>query len=230
MYGLMNDASGSALIGFDEASRLLNVPGSTLLRWVRQGKVPCRSHGSEIVFSRSDLVHWAREHDLALSDRTDGDPACRLQQFDLLRAAITRGGIHTLAVDSRESLFEGMVAALRHATPANPKALIAAFLERESISSTALGKGVAFPHPRLSEHLSIPDAVVGLFYIEPPLPFNAPDHEPVFLAFAVLAPDNPTHLCLMAILSRFLRLSGTLPELRSRPSLDEVLALLKEPT
>ena len=81
-----------------------------------------------------------------------------------------------LDVDSRESLFVhlGRFCEERFGLPA--ATVIAGLEARESLGSTALGQGVAFPHGQIK---GLRRAIT--LYVRPatPIPFDAPDGNPV---------------------------------------------------
>lgn len=71
---------------------------------------------------------------------------------------------------------------------------------RERLGSTGLGQGVAIPHGRIAK-LGSP---VGAFLrLKEPIPFEAPDGQPVRLLFFVLVPERATeaHLQILASLA-----------------------------
>lgn len=79
-----------------------------------------------------------------------------------------------------------------------PQRLVAAGLQRrEAIGSTALGKGGAIPHARVKGLDRIIVSYVGL---GTPIPFDAPDGEPVSDLLVLLVPKQATeeHLGLLA--------------------------------
>src|SRR5690606_10540084 len=89
--------------------------------------------------------------------------------------------------------------------------LLDALLEREALGSTGLGGGVAVPHARLPEV----DRMTGVFVrFDTPVDFDAVDHRPVDLIFALFAPssDGAEHLRALAAVSRRMRS----PELREQ--------------
>ncbi len=63
-----------SFIKIEEASKLLNVTNSTLLRWVRQGVVSTYHVNNENVIEKSELLKWAKKskievhEDLNLAD------------------------------------------------------------------------------------------------------------------------------------------------------------------
>lgn len=106
-----------------------------------------------------------------------------------------------------------------------------ALLEREKLSSTGLGSGIAVPHARLTG-LKEP---VGLFArIEKPVEFMAVDDMPVDLVFVLLAPPashyaNAMHLQALASVSRRLRDKVTRARLRACRTPAEILQIFANP-
>lgn len=77
-----------------------------------------------------------------------------------------------------------------------------ALLERESLASTALGEGVALPHPR---HLLLSkpeDALVAVGYLAEPVDWKAPDGKPVTLLFLVLSAVTEQHLSTLSAVGK----------------------------
>ena len=60
-------------------------------------------------------------------------------------------------------------------------------ISRERLGCTALGKGVAIPHGRLR---NIPGNIGAFLKLSVPVPFDAPDGEPVDLIFGLLVPED----------------------------------------
>jgi PTS system nitrogen regulatory IIA component len=74
-------------------------------------------------------------------------------------------------------------------------------LGRERLGSTALGKGVAIPHARVSQC----DTTLAAFVqLEKGIDFDALDKQPVDLLFALMVPENSTeeHLKILALLAQ----------------------------
>lgn len=69
-------------------------------------------------------------------------------------------------------------------------------LAREKLGSTAIGHGVAIPHGRVKGLRTAKGAFVRL---QKPIPFDAPDGQPVSLVFALLVPEQATDMHLMIL-------------------------------
>ena len=75
-----------------------------------------------------------------------------------------------------------------------------ALWRREQSGSTALGHGIAIPHARLP---GITDPVLLFVRTKLPIPFGAPDDQPVSAFFVILVPEhaNEEHLRILATVS-----------------------------
>jgi len=72
---------------------------------------------------------------------------------------------------------------------------------REKLGSTGLGHGVAIPHGRIK---GLRDATAAFIKTQTPIPFEAPDGQPVNLIFVLLVPERATdqHLQLLSELAQ----------------------------
>lgn len=67
---------------------------------------------------------------------------------------------------------------------------------REKLGSTGLGHGVAIPHGRIAK---LRDATAAFVKTTQPIPFDAPDGQPVNLIFVLLVPERATDLHLQIL-------------------------------
>lgn len=117
-------------------------------------------------------------------------------------------------VASKKRLFQEIADLAGSTYRVDPAITLDALQEREALGATGAGDGVALPHARLHGL----EKVVGLFVrLEKPLEFDALDHRPVDLVFALLAPKSAgvDHLKALALVSRTLRDSDLRAKLRA---------------
>ena len=90
-------------------------------------------------------------------------------------------------------------------------------IAREKLGSTGLGQGIAIPHCRVGD---CTQPVGALLSLEAPIPFDAPDDQPVDLLFVLLVPEEARqeHLDILADIAR----------LFSQPQFCEQLRAAKE--
>src|SRR5450631_737559 len=99
----------------------------------------------------------------------------------------------------------------------NPAVIYEALWQREMLSSTGVGRGIAIPHARVPQLTQM----FGLFgKLEQPIDFGAIDDKPVDLVFVLLAPEHAgaDHLKALARVSRLMRDPATLERLRGSKS------------
>ncbi|WP_108483747.1 PTS sugar transporter subunit IIA [Oceaniglobus ichthyenteri] len=104
---------------------------------------------------------------------------------------------------------------------------IEALMDRETLGPTAVGHGIALPHARLDQAKK----VCGLFIrLERGMQFDAVDHKPVDLIFALFAPSNAgvEHLKALALVARTLRNTDLCTKLRANDDPAVLHAMLTE--
>ncbi|MCB9916060.1 MAG: PTS sugar transporter subunit IIA [Planctomycetes bacterium] len=100
-------------------------------------------------------------------------------------------------------------------------------LERERLAATALGHGVAIPHPRQPRPDVVEAARLSVVFLDPPVDWAAIDRLPVHTAFLVLSPSTAVHLQLLSRIAYALREPGFDEFLLERPSKSELAQHLR---
>ena len=101
-----------------------------------------------------------------------------------------------LQTGSKKRLFEQAAQVFQTSHGCSPAEVFDSLLSREKLGSTALGYGIAIPHGRI-KHLK--DAACAFFRLSAAIDFDAPDGQPVDLAFILLAPSAATDLHLQIL-------------------------------
>lgn len=103
-----------------------------------------------------------------------------------------------------------------------------ALLQRERLSSTSLGRGIAIPHVKMSGL----KAITCLFAkLANPIPFDSHDGEQVDLIFFLMAPEHAggDHLKALARISRLVRDPAMLDHLRAANDAETLRRVLTTP-
>jgi PTS system nitrogen regulatory IIA component len=138
------------------------------------------------------------------------------------------GIIPRLKAEDKKQALQALATRAETATGASAQEIFAALLQRERLSSTSLGRGIAIPHVKLPRV----KAITCLFArLERPIPFESHDGEPVDLLFFLLAPEQAggDHLKALARISRLVRDPATLDGLRSARDVDGLYRILTKP-
>ena len=138
------------------------------------------------------------------------------------------GIVPRLKAEDKKQALQALAAKAEAATGAPAHEIYAALLQRERLSSTSLGRGIAIPHIKLP----VVKAITCLFArLERPIPFDSHDGEPVDLLFFILAPEQAggDHLKALARISRLIRDPATLEGLRNAKDVQELRLVLTKP-
>jgi nitrogen PTS system EIIA component len=190
-----------------DVAKLLNVSEPTIYRWVRERALPAQRVGDQYRFNRVELQEWAALHGHPVSPELfAGAPSAGPD----LAAALERGGVYTAVPGATP---EHVLAAVAH-LPGVPATVDRAMLTellvgRERLASTAVGDGIAIPHPRDPLIVRVDAPRVLLCFLAQPVDFGAVDGRPVRVLFALLAPSVRQHLQTLAKLA-FVLHDGTL--------------------
>jgi len=105
--------------------------------------------------------------------------------------------------------------------------VIRALMDRELVSSTGVGQGVALPHARSTE---VRDLMVCCGICPTGADFDALDNEPVHVFFAVLSPqDAPgAHLKLLSSITRVLSDEAVRHQLQNALTPGEVIKIIEK--
>ena len=124
-----------------------------------------------------------------------------------------------LDVTSKKRMFEQAGLLFENNQGIGRSLVFDSLFARERLGSTGLGRGVAIPHGRIK---GLKDAVGAFVRLASPVPFDAPDGNPVNLAFFLLVPEQATE--------RHLQTLSELAQLFSDRGLRERLATEKDPS
>lgn len=106
-----------------------------------------------------------------------------------------------LEVSSKKRLFEQAGLLFENQDGIARSVVFESLFARERLGSTGLGQGVAIPHGRIK---ILKEAQGALLRLAQPVPFDAPDGQPVGLAFVLLVPEKATekHLQILSELAQ----------------------------
>jgi PTS system nitrogen regulatory IIA component len=106
-----------------------------------------------------------------------------------------------LDVTSKKRVFEHVGLLFENALGVGRGHVFDALFARERLGSTGLGHGIAIPHGRIK---GLREAAGAFVRIRNPIPFEAPDGNPVNLIFVLLVPEkaNDLHLQILSELAQ----------------------------
>jgi PTS system nitrogen regulatory IIA component len=215
-------------LGIEDIAKCLDLPATTVDRWIRQGRIPVQRRGDACDFEISALKRWAASKRLPF--RLPKDPAARddtvaEDALVSLETAMRRGGIfHDVPGADVRQVLTAAVENITGIAPSEKNALLQALIDREELTSTGIGNGVAIPHPRtpLAETLTTPQ--ITTCFLSRAIDFHAVDDRPVFVLFLLISDSVQTHLHLLSRLAYGLRDKSFIDVLKTKPDAASLLA------
>ncbi len=139
--------------------------------------------------------------------------------------------IPDLQAGSRKDVFQMIASKLSARTGLPQLALQDKLMDRERQASSGVGDGVSIPHLKIAtERLTQPLTLLARLHRK--LDFQAVDGQPVDLVYLLVSPerDGPLHLQRLARMTRMMRNTLLLDNLRAARDGDTIRALLTRPT
>ena len=170
------------ILTIEEVAKYLRVSGRTVYDWAQRGEIPSGKIGTTWRFKKSEIEHWVNER--ISVDRLD-------PQFNTVQAqsVLSPDRVLFLNYSTKRDALLALAENLATAPQVKSKQeLSIEILKREELMSTAIGRGIAIPHIRLS---SVTDLVVSVGVSRCDIvDFQPLDDEPVRLIFMIAAAYN----------------------------------------
>lgn len=189
------------MLDVSDAARRLGVSPDTVERWIRQGKIPAHRDRGTWVFDPDEIRRWARTNGLQFSPGENGGGHERKVETVTVAEALRRGGVaRGVEAQNVSEVLRALVA--RSPLPEEHHAtLLEGLEEREALSSTGIGHGIAVPHPRNPLEGIVEESSITCCCLATPVSFGSLDGEPVSVAFLLLSPSVKAHLPLLSRLA-----------------------------
>ena len=110
----------------------------------------------------------------------------------------------------------------------NKEELFNALLSREEMMSTAIGNGIAIPHVRLFDSMSLQEDIVVVAYLFEPVDWKAPDRKPVHTLFLVIAANEARHLQILAEIAQLASDEDFVEFLRTMPAKEALIERIQQ--
>lgn len=202
-------------------SQGLGLPPQKVERWISQGKIPVRQDGNACTFNQSALEKWAKTHHLSFSIPDKTPKKTSASPLENLLPAMKRGGVYyDIEGESIQEVLHNAVKGLSCLPAKSKPTLIERLIEREALTSTGIGKGVAIPHPRVPLSEMGETALLITCFLKAAINFNSVDDKPVSVLFILLSPSTQNHLHLLSRLAFCVRDDAFVSFLKTMPMAD----------
>jgi len=171
------------ILTIEEVAKYLRVSERTVYDWAQKGEIPAGKIGTVWRFKKTEIEKWVNEK---LS--TPAKPVETPQQI-LVRNILSPDRIVFINHSTKHDAIVELAANLSTAPQIkDEQELVTEILKREELMSTAIGRGIAIPHVRLS---SVTDLVMSVGICKNELiDFQSIDDTPVRLLIMIAAASN----------------------------------------
>ena len=177
----------------EEVAKYLRVSERTVYDWAQKGEIPAGKIGTVWRFKKQEVENWVNARLSSQSQKND--------ETVQLKNILSVDRITFISQSSkRDALVELSEVLAKAPQIKNAQELTQEILKREELMSTAIGKGIAIPHVRLS---SVTDLVMAVGICKTPInDYQTIDDEPVKLLFMIAAAYNQ-HSYYLKTISQF---------------------------
>src|SRR5512147_600295 len=170
------------ILTIEEVAKYLRVSERTVYDWAQKGEIPSGKIGTVWRFKKSEIERWVNER---LSSNRPASVFSVVQIQNILSPDRILFLNYSKKRDALVALAENLAGAPQIKSR---QELVAEILRREELMSTAIGRGIAIPHVRLS---SVTDLVVSVGVSQADIiDFQSLDDVPVRLLFMIAAAYN----------------------------------------
>lgn len=168
------------ILTIDEVAQYLRVSERTVYQWAQNGEIPAGKIGTVWRFKKSEIENLVNGRLSHSSAQSDG------KIFGSIKNVLSVDKIAFLKHSTKHDALVELAELLSSAPQIKRKdELVSEIIKREQLMSTAIGRGIAIPHVRLS---SITDLVMAVgICVTPITDFEAVDDIPVSLIFMIAA-------------------------------------------
>ena len=219
------DPEGREIMTVAEVAEYLQLAERTVLRMAQRGEIPAAKIASQWRFMRSVVRDWLAVQMHGVGSRPGRSSGPLLPLSQLVRPELASPRVRP---GTKAAVMQHLVTPLRDSGfAADPERLLVALMERERMMSTAVGHGVAIPHPRQPLPGMFPEPAVALGICREGTDFDAVDDRPVRVFFLVCSTGEEIHLHIMARIGWLARHSALMTELEGLGSPEDVAAFCR---
>ena len=171
------------ILTIEEVAKYLRVSERTVYDWAQKGEIPAGKIGTVWRFKKSELEKWVNER--LSSSQKPAEAKHTVSVKNILSPDRIVFIEHSTKHDAIVALAQNLATAPQIK---NEKELVDEILKREELMSTAIGRGIAIPHVRLS---SVTDLVMSVGICKQDLlDFQTIDDTPVRILIMIAAAYN----------------------------------------
>ncbi len=176
-----------------DVAQLISVSEKTIYRWIVENKIPAYRVNHQYRFNKDEINNWILNNKLnSLKNRPESEESIASPSiYELFK----HGGIYyKIEGENVESVLKNSLEVISVPQYVTRSRLYDAIIDREKLMSTAIGNGIAIPHPRESLVTGVNDQSISLCFLNSKVDYSSLDGEAVNILFFILSSNPKNHL------------------------------------
>lgn len=203
-----------------EVAEYLKLSDKTVLKMVKNQEIPCAKIANQWRFSKPTLNDWLTsrmevipQNDLSrlIEKEYDSVPLSRLMDEENIIFPLRAGSQEEVIRELADKAFESRLISEKDI-------FIKKLMEREELTSTSIGSGIAIPHLRKASAKVVREAKIIIGLSPGGIDFSSFDGELTYLFFLLISDSEVVHLRILSKLSRILRQEEAVKALKAMDS------------
>lgn len=146
-----------------------------------------------------------------------------------LAELIKKGGVYTgIEGSTPPEVYKNLSEVIPLPSYISKNEFIDALCQREMVLSTAVGNGIAMPHPQTRVIKDADDQKIIVCYLKRPIDMNAPDGMRVFVMFVLMTSNVQTHLQIISALAKSLHRPEVKKALEHEAGIEELIKIIED--
>lgn len=212
-------------LNISDISRLLLKPEKDILQFVRKKEIPFSIVHDRIVFNKHHIIEWALERNLPMNISNTGkfteyrikDISSLMNPDAFFYDCELEPGTH----------IDKMISMIQLEPDVDREIIVQLLKSREKMMSTAIGNGIALPHPRVPLMVGHDRPLINFFFLKTPIDLNSVDGKPVHTVILLISQTINQHLSLLAHISFLLSKPSFYEAIEKREPYDRIIAVVR---
>ncbi len=210
-----------------ELAEILQVSEKTIYRWVNDKKIPYFRINHQYRFKTDDINNWAiqNKYKLELPIESADKNSEPISVFNSLK----NGGIfYNVSGDNVSTVLENSLDIIKIPNGLDREYILTNLKNREEMASTAIGKGIAFPHPRTPIVAESANESLSICFLHKPIDYKAIDKIKVHTLFIILSANQTRHLQLISKLSYLCQQQDFIELIENKAMREDIFKYIEE--
>lgn len=148
--------------------------------------------------------------------------------INIMSEKIIKGGVYyNIQGSNMKEVLLSVSKLIQLPTTIKKEKLYDAMIEREEVMSTAIGDGIALPHPRNTLLTKQEEEQISVCYLDKPICVEAPDGQPIYVLFIVLSSSLGNHLQMLSQLTYLFQKKEIQNLLKTKPDANQLIEAFK---